>query len=343
MVGNPCEPISSRSTERGVSPVIGVVLLVSIVVLLAAVVGATTLGFSDELDGPSPTDAQISLESDGSGTNAVVQSVQSPVEIRVNGQPFTTVRPSDTGEELFLPTAPGDQVTVVSSGDTEEILLRETIDPASGNFVGYYTYDGSGNTIEDQSSNDNDATISGDPVRGSDANGTYLEFDGQDDFATADSLTVSQTDEVSELSIAVKFRINGETGSIQQLVEHTTPTGEEVFLETNNNGPFNLDYAVKFPEETVTTSGRPLETGEVYTAVGTFDESTGEYKLYIDGTQVASGTHSRAIELGQFRMARDDEANIQHLDGRLYETRFYFTELSDDEVEQVTSAMERSN
>lgn len=40
--------------ERGVSPVVGIVLMTAIVVVLAAVVGGLALGFSDKLDQPPP-------------------------------------------------------------------------------------------------------------------------------------------------------------------------------------------------------------------------------------------------------------------------------------------------
>lgn len=45
---------SLRGTDRGVSKVVGVVLLVSIVVLLGAVVGGMITQFSDQLDDPAP-------------------------------------------------------------------------------------------------------------------------------------------------------------------------------------------------------------------------------------------------------------------------------------------------
>jgi len=56
--------VSSRSrfsaTERALSPVVGVVLLVGLTLLLAATVSATALGFADDLTGAAPTVAQSS-------------------------------------------------------------------------------------------------------------------------------------------------------------------------------------------------------------------------------------------------------------------------------------------
>lgn len=54
------------TTNRGVSPVIGVVLLVAVTVTLAAVLGGIALGFGGELD--APTDhASVSTSYDPSG------------------------------------------------------------------------------------------------------------------------------------------------------------------------------------------------------------------------------------------------------------------------------------
>ena len=55
--------------ERAVSPVIGVILMVAITVILAAVIGAFVLGLGDQVTESAPT-AQISFEYD-SGDDSV--------------------------------------------------------------------------------------------------------------------------------------------------------------------------------------------------------------------------------------------------------------------------------
>ncbi|MBX0287417.1 type IV pilin [Haloarcula salinisoli] len=49
-----------QSSDRALSPVVGVVLLVGITLLLAATVSVTALGFTDELTGTAPTVSQSS-------------------------------------------------------------------------------------------------------------------------------------------------------------------------------------------------------------------------------------------------------------------------------------------
>lgn len=61
---------SLRGTDRGVSKVVGVVLLVAIVLLLGAVVGGMTARFSDRLDDPAPQ-IYFEIEHDDDVTNSM--------------------------------------------------------------------------------------------------------------------------------------------------------------------------------------------------------------------------------------------------------------------------------
>ena len=58
------------SDERAVSPVIGVILMVAITVILAAVIGTFVLGLGDDLQDTSPTASfNFEYEDNGDGTN----------------------------------------------------------------------------------------------------------------------------------------------------------------------------------------------------------------------------------------------------------------------------------
>jgi len=56
-------------SDRGVSPVIGVILMVAITVILAAVIGAFVLGLGDQVSNNAP---QASFSFDFDGTNVTV-------------------------------------------------------------------------------------------------------------------------------------------------------------------------------------------------------------------------------------------------------------------------------
>jgi len=67
-----------RPRQRGVSPVVGIVLLVAITVLLVGTAGAFFLGFTDDVGGPSaPTVAFSSNENLGSGSDTLGFTVKS--------------------------------------------------------------------------------------------------------------------------------------------------------------------------------------------------------------------------------------------------------------------------
>jgi flagellin-like protein len=61
-----------NSDDRAVSPVIGVILMVAITVILAAVIGTFVLGLGDSLGDSQPT-AQISVDVDQSNSNVTFE------------------------------------------------------------------------------------------------------------------------------------------------------------------------------------------------------------------------------------------------------------------------------
>jgi len=346
-IGSRSERPSCRQSTRSVSTVVGVVLMLGVVILLAVAIGTLTSGVTEELGGPSPLDAQINLESSERGTTAFVRSVRSPVEIWVNGVPVYTVDNSDVGREIFIPTAPGDEIEIYSKEDQQTLILRETVDPASGNLIAYYRYDsGSGSTLEDHSENDNDGNLSAggastQPTWGKSDNGTYLEFDGSDDYVEVDDMTVTSTDSVDEFTYAVRFKIDSTASSEQNLAEHESPTtANEWFLETEDGSPpFKMSYAVDGTGNTDIDGPETTRTEQVHVAVGTYNSDTGEYRLYLNGTELNSGTHTRETEVGDMIIGADSNPSDQNFNGRMYESRFYYEEFSQFEVELLSRLM----
>ena len=102
---DPLSRVKRDRTDRAVSPVIGVILMVAITVILAAVIGVFVLGLADDL-GDSPTQATLSFEGD------------------VNEDPFVNVT-HDGGDSLNFDE--GDYSLVVN-GTTVIDDLGEHID-----------------------------------------------------------------------------------------------------------------------------------------------------------------------------------------------------------------------
>ena len=131
--------------ERGVSPVIGVILMVAITVILAAVIGTFVLGLGDSVQQNAQAGVSFSQESvdDGFSVTITVNSVQraDSIEYQVNdaagdGDPQTdsfTSLGTQVGESVTIGTSGGDHL---ESGD--KIIVRATFQ-GSSNVISEYT------------------------------------------------------------------------------------------------------------------------------------------------------------------------------------------------------------
>ena len=124
---------SFTGNDRGVSPVIGVILMVAVTVVLAAVIGASVLDVGEDV-GESPSAA---VEYDG-GDSMTILSVQNADSITVtDGEDVdVTEDPAEAGatiswDEADAP-AEGDQLTVTATvgGDSQVIQTFEYEAPA---------------------------------------------------------------------------------------------------------------------------------------------------------------------------------------------------------------------
>jgi flagellin-like protein len=325
--------------QRGQTEAIGTVLMVALAIVAVGLLGFVAMDFVGVLGGPSAstvvdlheTDAGMQLNVEYAGQNATV---------RINGEQVASIDGDDAGRSIYLPTAPGDRVTVLASSDDRGVLLSETLDRGrAGDFVGYYTFEtGGGTTLVDRSSNDNNGTIYGASWANT-SEGESLRFDGSDDYVRIHDVGVGNSSEVRAFTVVIKFNVTAETGSIQQLAEHRTTSGNEWFLETpDTTAPYDLQFAVNYPSHTISTSTQPIGLHETHVAVATFDGHT--YDLYIDGSLVAQSTFDRNVEMGQITMARDDERSIQFLAGHIHEFRIYYTAFDGTEVETITEKVE---
>jgi len=271
------------------------------------------------------------------------ESINHEVTLRVNGVAVETLGPKDLGKPILLPLAPNDQVEMVADDGTHRLLLQKHVDKQeAGDFIAYYTFQaGSGTTVYDRSSNDNDATIHGGTTWVNDSSGTALAFDGSSGYAKVDQLVTKHVRDVKAFTVAVKYRVDGDTGDIQQLVEHRNDTTNfEWFLETKSgNVPYRVHYSVwpnGVAQDGVTTGS--LGAGETHVVVGTYDGHTLE--LYRDGTLVGTKSVSDTVEMGALFIGADaTAASSQFLDGRIYQLRLYYTDMDGKDVKTLTKLM----
>ena len=331
--------------DSGMSPVVGVALMIAITVALAAVTVAMLLGVADP--GIAPTqDTAVSLDSTNAGTALVPEVTGSnDVDVRLNGESIATVDGNATGREIFLPTAPGDEVMLVTENEDATVLVREQFEAGeAGDFVAYYPFDDDGTELQDRSRNGNDGEFEGDsdPTWGEDENRTYREFDSGEEQSVNVSNLKTGTGDVEAFTVATTVRFDStDTGDIQQLVEHNNDAGEEWHVETTGTGglQFAVDYEYNSPDSHhFTTDDNILEDGETHVIVGTYDGQT--YRLYLDGEEVGNATHEMGVDMGRMRIAADDSDDGQHFDGRMYEFRLYYTAFDDHQVEMLTRVLE---
>ena len=131
----------SKSDDRAVSPVIGVILMVAITVILAAVIGTFVLGLGDQLGDTAP---QASFTIDGNNTTHVNvtktggQTINSAdLTLSVNGERAgDSINQGDwqTGERKSIKydgitTSPGDGATVrIIHNPSGNVIYEETWD-----------------------------------------------------------------------------------------------------------------------------------------------------------------------------------------------------------------------
>lgn len=127
---------AESNTERAVSPVIGVILMVAITVILAAVIGAFVIGLGDQVQETAPN-AQFTFDYDEGNNGEVTITHDGGQSIEVNGDELLVVGPdgSEYGNENWNfagdSISAGDSITVgeseigsVSEGETIRVVWR---------------------------------------------------------------------------------------------------------------------------------------------------------------------------------------------------------------------------
>ena len=120
-----------NNDDRGVSPVIGVILMVAITVILAAVIGTFVLGLGDQIggsatagvtvDGDNSTEATVTLTNKGTAESVKIVNATSPsttVSTTSGSLPLNS-----TGASVKIGDA-GDYNVVAVGPEGEESVLR---------------------------------------------------------------------------------------------------------------------------------------------------------------------------------------------------------------------------
>jgi flagellin-like protein len=119
-----------QDSERAVSPVIGVILMVAITVILAAVIGTFVLGLGDQIGEAQPT-AQLSLESQDLGDDPSVTIVHNGGD-ELNGDDLSvTINGSVASDAGIDGTfSVGEEKTLSNSTISDGTTIRIIHDPS---------------------------------------------------------------------------------------------------------------------------------------------------------------------------------------------------------------------
>lgn len=330
--------------ERGATSPIGTLLLVALAIVAAAGVGVFVLDLSSGQGAPT-AEAAFEYSETPAGLEMTAVGIGEDVVVQLNGRRVASFDSDEAGKTVLLPTAPGDRITVVSRDGDRTVLVNRRVDDRDevGDLIAYYSFDqGTGTTVVDRSGNGNDGQAVGGWARVSDGTGTAIDLDGTTGtHVDVGDLTVDGPASVDELTIAIHYRKDGGSDSIQNLIEHQAG-GFAWYMETDGNhvAPHRMEYTIGYsnpPSGTLYTGN--VDEGEPQVLVGTFDGD--EMVLYRNGQRVDSVALDRDVALGEVILGADsDPYGVgQNIDGRLYEVRLYYTSFSEGEVEVLTRAM----
>ena len=339
-------------SDRAATPVVGNILLVAVAIVIAVVLITMSFAFLEQTGAPT-AEAKFDYQPTAAGLKMTPQALGTDVTVELNGNPVAEIDADSAGQSVLVPTAPGDQITVVSSDADRSVLVNRRIDERSevGDLIAYYPFDSQNDsTLFDRSGNDNDGELKGDPSR----QGSSLQFDrSNEDYVSVDDVTVENISDVDEFTIAVSYRMDDQGGNVpkQELVEHKSDddnwllelkpcdhseVGNFCTGSDNYTPVFSVDQAGGTQDGQI--FGGPESPGTEQVLVGTFDGS--EHVLYVDGTQVNQSTYyNGSISMGDLHIGRDIEFDGDYFDGKISEVRLYYTAFEGDEVKQVTSAM----
>jgi len=134
--------------DRAVSPVIGVILMVAITVILAAVIGTFVLGLGDQVQNTTPQASFGFDTSDGASVVTVTHESgdsisESDISVTVDGaDAFELTNKSSNSDPTKLADSWDESNEKVSAGNSFRVMAYETGDVAVGDEVTVNTSEG---------------------------------------------------------------------------------------------------------------------------------------------------------------------------------------------------------
>ncbi len=199
----------------------------------------------------------------------------------------------------------------------------------------YYSFDKDEKEVTDDSGNGFDGEISDADWSKEGKLGGAMEFDGGGSIKTAPEVPGLTDVELTAMTVEHWVMINANTGDTQQVWEALNAAGAwpaETFIEGAADMVFYI-YDTKNTEHQTPIPVLPLKKW-VHIA-GTYDGKV--QKSYLNGKVVGEDAWSGkftifAAPTGAIVLGKDNEADIQYLNGFIDEFAFYTRALSEDEI-----------
>jgi FlaG/FlaF family flagellin (archaellin) len=334
----------SSDSDRGLTPLIGNILLVGVAVVIAVVLIVLSFSFLEQTGAPT-AEATFEYQQTPAGLRMIPTALGTDAIVKLNGERVAEIEADSAGESVLLPTKPGDRITVVAADGRQTVLVDKTVDDRSeiGDLIAVYDFESeSGSTVVDRSGNGNDGDVRGNPTWQS----SSMRFDGSGDYVEVTD--ISSPEPVDEFTIAVAYETDTDSRK-QELVEHISGT-DNWLLELkpcsrsdtpcSGSGGYEPVYSVDRASGSQSGQifGGKLAADTEHVVVGTYDGSN--YTLYVDGQSKDSETFTGEISMGDMTIGRDAEFDGDYLDGRISEVRLYYTSFDDQQVRVVTNAMD---
>ncbi len=325
--------------RRSASSVLGVVLLVAVVVVVSLVVVVFAFAFLDGFGTPT-AEASFTYQQSPAGLVVIPKALSTDVVVQLNGEPVERLGADSAGQPVLVPTAPGDELTIISTDGEQSVFVQRTVEERQeiGDLIAYYPFArDSGSTVVDNSGNGNDGTANGGYTR----TGECMAFDGTSGtHINVGDLTLDGPDSIDELTIAITYKYDGSGTDVQNLIEYQSSSfAWYMETDTEHGDPHWMEYDIGFsstPSARLLAKGIPADETQVL--IGTYDGE--EMALYRNGEQVGTADLERSVNLGEVILAADSNPAIQNLDGTLCEVRLYYTALDERGVGVLTDTMD---
>lgn len=317
------EKTKQKVDNRGVSPVIGVILMVAITVIIAAVIGTFVLGFADNLNEPAQAGVEIVEESDSTIVRWTGSGNAESVEVLLNGTQVDTL--DAVGDRTELAVQEGETVSALAKVNANE----------EGTIVKTQSINSTSSAYESSMNNSGDRIVSGDSTNntgGETSGNTTINFTPAEDDLETTSITINGTTKDASSSSPASFDLeyNTEYTLVSEPVNSTKYQDKSVtftpssFVESEGG---SVDIPVTHNLNSVSyTSFQEIADNNESPGAGNGTETTnGNYKF--NGADWHQGNVSTdkvgnqvTLTLDVVENPTDSDVTINYFDGSQFRT-----------------------